>query len=76
MPATRHRIAWRLAALAAGASFILGGCDPGLRSTVENGIITLSQSLLGSILQAVIGVAQEAGNQTARVISDAAPIFA
>jgi len=73
----RHRFAWgRLVVLAAGATFILSGCDPQFQSTVENGIITVSQSFLGSILQALIAVGQEASNQTASAINHLAPIFA
>jgi hypothetical protein len=77
MRSTRVRVAWwRLTVLAAGATFILGGCDPQLRGTVEDGIITLSQSLLGSILQALIAVGQEATSQTASAISQIAPNLA
>ena len=60
MRTTRHRIPWRrLALLAAGATFFLSGCDPQLRASVESGIITLSTSFLGSLLQAFIQLAQE-----------------
>ncbi|MFQ5806689.1 MAG: hypothetical protein ACE5I3_09585 [Phycisphaerae bacterium] len=69
--------AWRrLALLAAGATFFLSGCDPQIRATVENGIITASTSLLGALLQAFIQLGQEANDQTARLLSDFGPIFA
>jgi hypothetical protein len=72
-----HRTPWpRLALLAAGTTFILSGCDPQLRATVENGIITLSTSLLTSVMTALIGLAQEASQGTARVLSEIGPVFA
>lgn len=46
-----------LATLAGAA--ILGGCDPTLRGTTENGLINLSTSFFASFLQAVIQVFQE-----------------
>lgn len=42
-----------------GGAFILGGCDPTIQATVENGIITTTNSLLASLLQAVLQVATE-----------------
>ncbi len=51
----------RLAAMLSGGLFFLSGCDPTIRSTVENGIITLSNSFLASLLQAGLQVATEAG---------------
>lgn len=51
---------WRISLLAAGSTFLLGGCDPQLRATVENGIITSSTSLLASVLQAIVQLAAEA----------------
>ena len=72
-----HRIPWpRLALLAAGTTFILSGCDPQLRATVENGFITLSTSVLTSVMRALIELAQEAGEETARVLSELGPVFA
>lgn len=38
-------------------SFILGGCDPTIQSTVEDGIISVSTALLGSFFQALLQVA-------------------
>ena len=70
------RISWRrVALLTAGATFFLGGCDPELRATIESGIISASTSLLGSLLQAFIQLAQEANEQTARALADLGPIF-
>lgn len=37
----------------------LAGCDPTLKATIEDGVITASQSLFGAFIQAVIQVAQE-----------------
>ena len=60
MRTINQRIVWRrLALLAAGATFLLGGCDPQIRATVEDGIISMSQSVLSSFLQAFIQVLQE-----------------
>ena len=54
----RHRML--VAALMAGSLLPqLGGCNPTLRTTVEDGVINLSTALLGSFLQAVIQLAQE-----------------
>lgn len=77
MRTIRYGPAWRrLALLAAGATFFLSGCDPQLRATVENGIISVSTSLLGSLLQALIQLGQEADQQTARAVLDLMPVFA
>lgn len=45
----------------AGSLFFLDSCDPTLRTTVENGIISASNSLLASILQALVELGSEAG---------------
>lgn len=69
-----RRLWWRLATLAAGSVFFLGGCDPTLRSTVEDGIITLSSSFVGALIRAAINVAAEGpeGGTTARAILEVA----
>ena len=73
----RNRIPWRrLALLTVGATFFMSGCDPQLRTTVEDGIITVSTSLLGSLLQAFIQLAGEADEQTAKLLTGFGPIFA
>lgn len=46
--------------LLGSSSFILGGCDPGIRSTVENGIISVSNAGLLALFQAGIQLFQEA----------------
>ncbi|MCH7870945.1 MAG: hypothetical protein IID33_04525 [Planctomycetes bacterium] len=51
----------RLAAMLSGGLFFLSGCDPTISSTIENGIITLSNSFLASLFQAGLQVATEAG---------------
>lgn len=38
---------------------ILGGCDPTIRATVENGIITMSSSFMTALVQAILQLAQE-----------------
>ena len=51
----------RMALLAAGGSaFILGSCDPTLRATTENGIISVSTAALASFMTAVVELWQEA----------------
>ncbi len=63
--------AWRLAAVASGTVVFMSGCDPQLRASVENGIITSSSSLLAAFLRAFIEVNQEAqSNTTARALFD------
>ncbi|MEW6249849.1 MAG: hypothetical protein AB1716_04325 [Planctomycetota bacterium] len=48
-----------MAALLSAAALFSSGCDPTLRATVENGVITASQSLFASFLQAVIQLNEE-----------------
>lgn len=43
----------------AGSALLLGGCDPTIQTTVENGIITATNSLIASFFQAVLQLAQE-----------------
>lgn len=50
----------RMAAAALGTSLLLGGCDPTLRATVENGIINSSTAALGSVFAAMLQLFQEA----------------
>ena len=72
-----QRTPWRrLALLTAGTTFFLSGCDPQMRSTVENGIITLSTSLLGSLMRAFLELGQETSTETARLLTQLGPIFA
>jgi hypothetical protein len=54
-----NRNGWLVTA-GAGLLLFLAGCDPTLQATIENGIITTSQSLFASVLRALINVAQEA----------------
>ena len=54
---TAKRTALRLMiALTMGTSLILGGCDPTIQATVENGIINTTTSFLTSFFQAVLQV--------------------
>ncbi len=59
---TRAAEAWLLATIGGLLSFLCG-CDPTIRATVENGVISLSQTLFGSFVSALIALAGEA-NQT------------
>lgn len=69
---------WRLIAAAGGTTFFLEGCDPTIRTTVEDGVITTVNSLWAAVLRALIELGQEANDQgTARVLTDVAErIFA
>lgn len=56
---TKRGMWLRMSALVGGSAYILSGCDAGVRTTVEDGIINLSTALLGSFLQAIVELAQE-----------------
>ena len=62
-----------LAILALGSTMILGGCSPTIQSTVENGVITISQSLLTASLSAIIELFTEATNASAMILSSVTP---
>ena len=47
---------WLLAA-ASGLLWLLCGCDPTIKATAENGLITVSQSFLTAFLQAAVQAA-------------------
>lgn len=49
------RVGFALALLASA------GCNPTVRQTVEDGVITSSTALLGSVFTALVQVAQDAG---------------
>lgn len=54
---------WWIAAL--GALLVtLAGCDPTIKATVENGVITTSQSLFGALMRAIFALIGEAKNPT------------
>jgi hypothetical protein len=53
---------WLLATIG-GLLSLVCGCDPTIRATVENGVISLSQTLFGSFITALVQLAGEA-NQT------------
>jgi hypothetical protein len=57
------RSGWLLAAVC-GLAFLVNGCDATLKATIENGVITTSQSLFGSVLNALIQLGQEQYNAT------------
>lgn len=51
----------RVAVMLTGTTFLMEGCDPGVRATVESGIINSSNSLLTSFMRAVADLAQGNG---------------
>lgn len=58
-----RRVGWlrRLTLLATGGSALfLSNCDPTIRTTVENGIISVSNAALASFLQALVELGAEA----------------
>lgn len=59
MPIRKFRLLTRMGLVTLAGTAILGGCDPTLRGTTENGLINLSTSFFASFLQAVIQVFQE-----------------
>ena len=65
MRVTRQKIRWlRLATLVTGTTFFLNGCDPSIKATVEDGIITLANSFLTALLQAFVQLGAEAAQTT------------
>ncbi len=50
---------WRTMITLTGSVMFLQGCDPTLRATVEDGLITTSTSLFGAFMRAFINVASE-----------------
>ncbi len=70
----RYAKLWVWLAGLTGSALILEGCDPQIRATVEDGIITTSTALFSSFLQAILQVSQE-DTTTARLISDAVAPF-
>lgn len=52
----KRKLARGVLAVASGTTLILGGCDPTIQTTVENGIINASTSFLTAFLQAVTQV--------------------
>ena len=70
---TRTRWGRLLVASASGTVFFLQSCDPTLRATIEDGIITSSASFVGSLIRAMIEVAAEQqSTTTAQAIIDVA----
>ena len=58
----QHRRLIRFTMALSGGLFLLNGCDPTIRSTVENGIITVTNSFITSLFQAGLQVAADAGS--------------
>lgn len=52
----------KIAAWLCGSTLFLGGCDPTLRATVEDGIIASATSFTTSFMAALIQVLTEARN--------------
>jgi hypothetical protein len=61
--ALTRRVIWSVAALACGFG-LLGstGCDKQLQTTIQDGVITASGSLLGAIIQSAMAVALQQAN--------------
>lgn len=53
-----------LAAIGSGTTFLLSGCDPTIQATVEDGIITASNSLLAAFLRAIVELGAEDPDQS------------
>jgi len=49
---------WRVALIAMFAALLVG-CDDQLQATVEDGVISASSSLFGTLLEAIIAVVSE-----------------
>jgi hypothetical protein len=65
MRVTRVKVRWlRLATLASGSALFLNGCDPSVKATIEDGIITLANSFLTALLQAFVQLGAEAAQTT------------
>lgn len=67
---------WRRARLAlaggvSGTLFQFGGCDPTVRAALEDGIISVANSLLAAVLQAILQLFQEAQQGTTAALTDA-----
>ncbi len=59
------RAGWRWpAAMLAGSVIFLAGCDPTLQANLESSAITAINSLFAAILQAIVGLAQQATSST------------
>ena len=59
---------WGLAVVASGGAFLCG-CDEGVTTTLQDGVIDASTSFLGALLQAIIAVASEGASTTAMIVS-------
>ncbi len=59
-----HLGIWSAAAALAASALFSTGCDPTIQATVQNGIITTSQSLLTATLQAITALIHERNSQT------------
>ena len=65
MRVTREKVRWlRLATLGMGTTLFLNGCDPSIKATIEDGIITLANSFLTALLQAFVQLGAEAAQTT------------
>ncbi len=69
MNETRSHRTRRILIAALGGLFLLGGCDPTIQQTVENGIISLSTGLLGSVFAAFLQAFQDSQSTAAALTS-------
>lgn len=65
MRVTRQKVRWlRLATLGMGTTLFLNGCDPSIKATIEDGVITLANSFLAALFQAFVQIGAEAAQTT------------
>jgi hypothetical protein len=64
MRAKCSRGGWWLVVAVAGSLAFTAGCDPTLKTTVEDGVISVSTSFLGAYLRALLALGQEAQTAT------------
>jgi len=55
----------KLATLTAGTTLFLNGCDPSVKSTFENGVISVANSFLTALFQSFIQLGTEAAQSSA-----------
>lgn len=64
---------WSLAVVVAGGVLLSVGCDANTKAALEDGVISASSSLVGAVLQALIGLFNQQQTQTtAQAVMDSA----
>ncbi len=65
MRKARARGWWiKLAMLTTGTTRFLDGCDPSVKATIENGVITTTNSFITALFQALIQLGTEAAQNS------------